>query len=108
MRRIVLSIAIVLAASCSSSRSDDGAPTTHVEIEPVVLGHFETREHKLTWLVGDDGPRFTICTRDGELLAADLSPSDVEARFPALGDFVRSALAGDARAVLDASSQFGY
>ncbi len=108
MRQVMLVFAMVVAAGCSASKPEDGAPTTHVHTEPVVLGHFTTRDHRVTWLMSDEGPRFTVRTNGYELLASELTPTEVEARFPALSDFVRSALAGNARAVLDASASCGY
>ncbi len=107
MRGAVLFLAVALAAGCSSSKPDDAAPVVETHVEPAVLGHFTTRNHRVTWLVSDEGARFTVRTDAYELLASELTAAEVEARFPELRDIVRAAVAGEADELLDPSSSCG-
>lgn len=105
-------LTLTFASSCAPSQPPASAPATEsarsaAAVTPaadaVALGHFETREHRVTWLTSSDAPRFTVRTKDGELLASDLSQAEVAERFPALRDFTLGLVETPSGPVLDAS-----
>lgn len=107
----VLSLGVVSA--CARSEPPAAAlaidsPTSSGAIAPPadagVVGHFETREHRVTWLSTSDGPLFTVRTNDGSLLASDMTVTEVGERFPALRDFTRGFAATPDGTTLDAST----
>lgn len=110
MRAPVL-LAVVLGGAAGCSRSDaPSAPSAAGPApaadspEPGILGHFETAEHVVAWLETTDGPRFTVRTKSGVVLASELTSDEIEKRFPELREIVRSALGKKGSAIFDASA----
>lgn len=66
-----------------------------------VIGHFRTRDRLLTVHSGDEGPRFTVSTSDGDVLERLIPAAELEVRHPALFDAFQSSIAGK-EGVLDA------
>ena len=105
-------LTLTLASSCAPSQPPPSAPaiespksaaTVTPPADGVALGHFETREHRVTWLTASDAPRFTVRSKDGELLASDLTQAEVADKFPALRDFTLGLVETPSGSVLDAS-----
>ena len=46
------------------------------------LGSFRGRDHTITIYSTSDGPRFTVTTADGKVLAEKLSVGDIQAKLP--------------------------
>jgi hypothetical protein len=90
-----------------SASSEKG--TKEERAAPPVVGHLETRGHLITITVGkDERPRYTIRTREGEVLAEALSAEEVRAEAPELHKILKDALAGaerDKGAFLDAAER---
>jgi hypothetical protein len=53
------------------------------------LGFLETRHHSIEIKAGDNGT-YTVRSKDGKVLARDISASQLQARFPELQHVVRS------------------
>ncbi len=70
-------------------------PTTEEEDQSAVLGHLQSRDRKVTFYVGPagDGPRFTVRSRDGQVLAAGLTDNELKAHDPALYRMFQSTMA---------------
>lgn len=79
-----------------SAPLDDGAPT---------LGKLETQREVLIFQSGIDGPRYSVTTRDGQVLSRDIGDAELSARHQELHQLLRTgtaAVTGDAP-FLDAS-----
>ena len=51
------------------------------------------RDHIIVLAVTTAGVRYSLATRDGRSLGADLSGGELEARFPVVFEFIRSSIA---------------
>jgi hypothetical protein len=58
-------------------------------VSPPVLGSLQSRDRVVAFRGGPDGPRFDVQTRDGQLIAADLTLEQVTAQHPELGRALR-------------------
>ena len=63
--------------------------------DDAVIGHLQTRDKILTIRCSTHGPLYTVKSKDGKLLAVDLSSKDLYAEFPDLKEIVESGLAGE-------------
>jgi hypothetical protein len=64
--------------------------------EKAVIGQIQTRDKVIIIRSGADGQLYTIKSKDGNLLAADLNAGELNARFPELKEVIQNGLAGDA------------
>ena len=83
---------LVLLAGCNS----------YEEPERPLIGYFEMRSHLITIHASSEGPRFTLATKDGEMLEREITAKKFQARRPGLFDTFRSSIAGESNN-LDAS-----
>ena len=60
-----------------------------------VIGHLQTKDKILTIRSGADGPLYTVKSKDGELLAVDLTTEDLYAEFPDLKKIIETGFAGE-------------
>ncbi len=97
---------VVLGAllGCSDPESTAGtdAATEAADIEepgagaePLVFTHLETREHKLTLLMGEEGPLYTVSKKEGEVLAERIDDATLGRDYPELHRMVHRAADGD-------------
>ena len=70
-----------------------------------VIGQFEKRDRIVTVLSGSQGRKYTVKSRDGKVLAEEISEKELLAAHPDLHRFVKSAMAGarDAEGFVDAA-----
>jgi hypothetical protein len=61
----------------------------------VVIGKIHTRDKILIIRSGAHGPLYTVKSRDGDLLAADLNIAELNAKFPELKEIAEKGLAGN-------------
>ncbi len=83
-------------------------PATQEQPQGAVLGHLQSRDRKVTFYAGpaDDGPRFTIRDRDGQVIAAGLTTNELKVREPDLFHIYQSSMAKNmGKGTLDASLQ---
>jgi hypothetical protein len=66
-------LAVVLAFSPALFAGDD----------PAVVGHLETARHNIVVWAGDQ-PRYTVRTKDGQVLAEKIPLRELSAKFPEL------------------------
>jgi len=92
MRRIALAMLLVFAAGCAAH--DPAAVVTGPE-----LGALSTARHVVRITQSADGPRYTIETKDGEVIAAERTWDELRAEHPTIVD----ALDGATARPLDAS-----
>ena len=64
------------------------------EHEGAVIGHLKTSDKMITIRSDKDGQRYTVKTKEGKLLAVDLSKEDLYAEFPDLVEVIERGLAG--------------
>jgi hypothetical protein len=64
--------------------------------ENPVIVQIQTRDKILIIRSGDKGRLYTVKSRDGVLLAADLTAAEIEKKFPDLKKILEKGLAGDA------------
>jgi hypothetical protein len=100
---LALAFPLLVALAGCDSTADVGAPRASrdssraaaaAENERPVIGHFETRTHLITVHSSAEGPRFTLTTREGEVVGRDLPAGEFQAHHPALFDVFRSSVAG--------------
>ena len=58
-----------------------------------VIGHLKTRDRVITITTGPDGPLYTINSKEGRLIALNLSGEELATRFPALHEKIEKSLA---------------
>lgn len=87
MRRIAwfittsATLAVGLALSgCGAPLAESGGETT----SGAVIGHLQSRHHKVTLHASADGARFTVRANDGRVLATELSLDELSAQHPEL------------------------
>jgi hypothetical protein len=61
----------------------------------VVIGHLQSRDKIVTISKGQKGTVYTVKSKDGKTLNADLSEKDFEAKYPTLYQQVKYGLAGN-------------
>ncbi len=61
--------------------------------EGSVIGHLKTRDQVITITAGPDGPLYTIKSKEGELIASNLSGEELASRFPDLHEKIEKSLA---------------
>ena len=75
----------------------DGVTAVHPEegkpSKGSVIGHLETRDQVITIAAGPDGPLYTIKSKEGQLIALNLSGKELATRFPALHEKIEKSLA---------------
>ncbi len=69
------------------------SPSTETESAEPVVGHLKTRDKVITIRTGAAGPLYTVTSENGTVLATDLSPAELSARFPDLERVVKSGIA---------------
>ncbi len=89
MRRIacLIGFAIPFGASLPASGSGDGLPVVHLAF----------REHIVTLIRGEEGPRYTVRDVDGTLRHERLTERELISSYPELHRKLRSAVADGAR-----------
>jgi hypothetical protein len=87
MRRIAwfiipsATLVVGLALSgCGGPLVESGGETT----SGAVIGHLQSRNHKVTLHASTDGARFTVRAKDGRVLATELSLDELSAQHPEL------------------------
>lgn len=112
IRKTVLSIFLIigvlsvngfskLAADEQTTSSQGTSEDEMVVFQPVegkktegsVIGRLKTRDRVITITSGPDGPLYTIESKEGELIAANLSGEELATRFPALYKKIEKSLA---------------
>lgn len=68
-----------------------------------VIAKLVTRDAELAIVASGTGPRFSIVSLEGAVLATDLGEAELEKQYPAIHQFYRSAIAHGGRSFLDAS-----
>jgi hypothetical protein len=58
-----------------------------------IIGRLKTRDRVITITSGSDGPLYTIESKDGEMIATNLSGEELATRFPALYEKIEKSLA---------------
>lgn len=61
-----------------------------------VIGHLEMKDKLITIRTGSAGPLYTVKSKDGNILAEDLDPAEMSAKFPELKDVVEQGVADSA------------
>jgi len=62
-----------------------------------MLGHLETRDRRVTVLLGPAGPRYRVEDRTGRVLHVELTEQELQARAPELHRLVKEGYAGGGR-----------
>ena len=80
------------------------------KITPPIIGQLKSRKHTILIHTASDGPRFTVTTHDGKVIAAALSVSEMQAMHPDIFKTYKESFANfesylDASVHLDASSR---
>ena len=80
-----------------------------VKQAPPVIGQLRSRKHSILIHVGSDGPRFTVSTLDGRVIATALSIDEMQAQHPEIYKLYKDTFAKydgylDASSSLDASA----
>lgn len=91
---------LAVVAGCAGKTATQSAPiaasptpAASKPTEASIVGYFETRTHRITWLATDVGPRFIVADRQGAVLASNLTDAEVAQRFPELAEFARGVYA---------------
>ena len=58
-----------------------------------VIGRLKTRDQVITITAGPDGPLYTIESKEGELIATNISGEELASRFPDLHEKIEKSLA---------------
>ena len=95
------------AAACADAPpgAPEQAPSgpAAVAARAPVIGRLRTRDHVLTVLASGSGPRFSLSTSTGSLVADDIDPAELDRYEPELAAAYRNSVARAVPAVLDAS-----
>jgi hypothetical protein len=70
---------------------------------PPIIGQLKSRHHTILIHTGSDGPRFTVATLDGKVIAEALSVDEMQAQHPEIYETYKSSFA-KYDGYLDASS----
>lgn len=63
--------------------------------KPPAITHLELRNHHVTIKQGADGPVYEVRSKDGKVLAKDLSDQELHARHPGLHRLIETAIASN-------------
>lgn len=63
----------------TSKKPDDRVGS---KITPPIIGQLKSRHHTILIHTGSDGPRFTVATLDGKVIAAALTVDQMQAQHP--------------------------
>src|SRR5437899_1000741 len=83
----------------SSKLAPDAATAQKDEIKPAaadpsaslpVVGHLETRGKRITIKAGPNGPVYFVKSKDGKVLAKDLTLEQLKAQAPDLHEFIKT------------------
>lgn len=77
------------------------AVTESAVLAPIVI--IRGRDHSITVFAASGGPRFTVATLDGAVIAAELSADEMQRQQPEIYERYRSSFAACAEGALDAS-----
>jgi hypothetical protein len=88
MRQVSVASLLILALSLF------GATTTRAE-EPTVITHLITRDRVITITSDSNGLLYSVSTKDGAVIDANLSEEQLQAKYPEVYDNVRPAIASD-------------
>jgi hypothetical protein len=78
--RFLVTLGALGLTGCGAPLVESGGDTA----SGAVLGHLQSRNHKITLHASADGARFTVRALDGRVLATELSPEELSARHPEL------------------------
>ena len=95
-------------AAQTAERGADAEPASRISSEenrtPPIIGHLKGRTHTITIHTSPDGPRFSVKTEDGQVLAEALSANEIQAKLPEIYNTYRSTFARtESGAFMDAS-----
>jgi hypothetical protein len=112
VRKMVFSILLIVGvfsinglrelAADEPATSSQGTPEDEIVVfqpeegkqtEGSVIGRLKTRDRVITITSGPDGPLYTIESKEGELIAPNLSGEELATRFPALYEKIEKSLA---------------
>jgi hypothetical protein len=68
-------------------------PEEKEQLNGSVIGRLETRDQVIMITAGPDGPLYTIKSKEGQLVALNLSGKELAIRFPALHETMEKSLA---------------
>jgi hypothetical protein len=91
-------------AATKPAASTPAAPADNL----TVIGHLEMRGKTITLKTGPNGPIYFVKSKDGKVLANDLTLDQLKAQAPEVHDFIKSSVAGAAArkgGVMDASAR---
>ena len=96
---LVLSLGAIVLSGCGERAALTRSAIPN-ETLPVIV-HLQTRDEILTALAGPDGPVYTARTRDGRILAEQLSEQELQAQLPHLHRLLKSSYAaGESHTVI--------
>ena len=78
-----------------ASEPEQSEPSAKTPANPVI-GHLEMKDKLITIRTGSAGPLYTVKSKDGKVLAEDLDPAELSAKFPELKDVVEQGVADGA------------
>ena len=85
------------AADVVTEPAASDAAVTDPEPDPknagIIIGHFRGRQHTITIYSSQEGPRFSVKTDDGRVLAEALSAREIQAKLPEVYNTYRSTFA---------------
>jgi hypothetical protein len=92
-------------SSATAEVGTDRKPDDRVgsKITPPIIGQLKSRHHTILIHVGSDGPRFTVSTLDGKVVAAALTMDEMHAQHPEIYKLYKDTFAKEVGS-LDASN----
>jgi len=88
-----------IARQCIAQQTAASNPESNVFSaqtgDDAVIGHLQTKDKIVTIRSDTDGPLYTVKSKDGEILAIDLTTEDLYAEFPELKNIIENGLAGE-------------
>lgn len=112
IRKMVFSILVIVGvfsinglrefAADEPATSSQGTPEDEIVVfqpeegkqtKGSVIGRLKTRDLVITITTGPDGPLYTIESKEGELIAPNLSGEELASRFPTLYEKIEKSLA---------------
>lgn len=78
-----------VASDATQTAKDNNGPESvnsnvTSKIAPPIIGQLRGRHHTIVIHIASDGPRFTVTTPDGRVVAAALSSDEMRAKHPAI------------------------
>jgi hypothetical protein len=83
--------AAAIVSDTSSARAQDTAVSS--KTAPPIIGQLRGRNHTIIIHASSDGPRFTVTTPDGRVVAAALTSDEIRATHPEIYDTYKKTLA---------------